>query len=102
MLTNTCVRCLSRMRNNVARCRRSALHAALIASLAGCSGPATPAVSTATPAVPPAPELVRLETGDARGVRAADAIAWKGLPYAAPPVGELRWRAPEPATAWAG
>lgn len=28
--------------------------------------------------------------------------AWKGLPYAAPPVGPLRWRAPEPAPGWDG
>ena len=28
--------------------------------------------------------------------------AWLGLPYAAPPVGELRWKAPEPAAKWAG
>ena len=26
--------------------------------------------------------------------------AWRGLPYAAPPVGPLRWRAPEPAPGW--
>ncbi len=32
---------------------------------------------------------------DARGVR-----AYKGLPYAAPPVGPLRWRAPAPAQPW--
>ena len=28
--------------------------------------------------------------------------AWLGIPYAAPPVGPLRWRAPRPAAAWAG
>ncbi|MEZ4282080.1 MAG: carboxylesterase family protein [Myxococcota bacterium] len=28
--------------------------------------------------------------------------AWRGLPYAAPPVGDLRWRAPEPAPGWEG
>jgi para-nitrobenzyl esterase len=28
--------------------------------------------------------------------------AWRGLPYAAPPVGPLRWRAPEPAPGWEG
>jgi len=27
---------------------------------------------------------------------------WRGIPYAAPPVGDLRWRAPEPAKPWTG
>ena len=29
-------------------------------------------------------------------------IAWKGIPFAAPPVGQRRWRAPEPVVPWPG
>jgi len=35
--------------------------------------------------------------------RAGDGVrVWRGIPYARPPVGELRWKAPRPARPWQG
>ncbi len=48
--------------------------------------------------------FLTIETGNlARGeADAAGVWSFKGIPYAAPPVGELRWRAPRPVTPWSG
>jgi len=48
--------------------------------------------------------VVKTENGLVRGLPAADPriTAFKGIPFAAPPVGELRWRAPQPAASWEG
>lgn len=37
-----------------------------------------------------------------RSVAAGDQVAFLGVPYAAPPVGNLRWKPPEPVAAWSG
>ena len=41
-----------------------------------------------------------VETGDVEGVLDETLAVYKAIPYAAPPVGELRWREPQPAKAW--
>ena len=49
-------------------------------------------------------EPVHLDSGLVSGIAASDAAVrvFRGIPYAAPPVGKLRWRAPQPAAHWDG
>ncbi|MEP6789262.1 MAG: carboxylesterase/lipase family protein [Acidobacteriota bacterium] len=46
--------------------------------------------------------VVKTQTGDVSGVVDNNVFAFKGIPFAAPPVGNLRWREPKPAAAWQG
>ena len=46
--------------------------------------------------------VVQVQTGQLQGVIENDMHAFKGVPFSAPPVGELRWRPPQPALPWAG
>jgi para-nitrobenzyl esterase len=49
-------------------------------------------------------EPVRLDSGLVSGIAGSDPAVrvFKGIPYAAPPVGELRWRPPQPTSHWDG
>lgn len=61
-------------------------------------------VGCGSAAVAALPEPVRLDAGLVSGVagKAPTVRVFKGIPYAAPPVGELRWRAPQAVTPWQG
>ncbi|WP_405061774.1 carboxylesterase family protein [Kribbella sp. NBC_01505] len=48
------------------------------------------------------PAVVRLQDGVVRGVTGPSTITFQGIPYAAPPVGKLRWAAPHRPAAWSG
>jgi para-nitrobenzyl esterase len=49
-----------------------------------------------------AAELALTASGAISGVREPGLIVYKGVPFAAPPVGELRWRSPASTQPWAG
>jgi para-nitrobenzyl esterase len=68
---------------------RSASVLVFVVSLAACA--------TMKPDAP-----VRVEGGLLTGSVEGDVVSFKGIPYAAPPVGNLRWRAPQPVRPWQG
>lgn len=45
---------------------------------------------------------VTVASGALQGVVEGEVVAFKGVPFAAPPVGDLRWRPPQPAASWSG
>src|ERR1700720_2835281 len=61
-------------------------------------------VISALPVRAAIPEPVRVESGLVSGVPGAfpEIRIFKGLPFAEPPVGDLRWRPPQPAQKWEG
>lgn len=55
-----------------------------------------------SPAQPDGPTVVAVDSGKVRGAHVGAMLTWKGIPYAAPPVGANRWREPQPVAPWAG
>lgn len=47
-------------------------------------------------------EVVCTTQGAVQGIAEGATVAFKGIPYAAPPVGKLRWHSPQPARPWTG
>mgnify|MGYP003578349760 CR=1 FL=1 len=51
------------------------------------------------------PEQVKIESGllsGTAGTTQTSVRVFKGVPFAAPPLGDLRWKAPQPAAKWDG
>jgi para-nitrobenzyl esterase len=56
----------------------------------------------ATHPLPAGLEVVKTDAGSLSSVSAGGVSAYLGIPFAAPPVGGLRWRPPQPARPWEG
>jgi para-nitrobenzyl esterase len=66
------------------------------------AGLALTALIVAPAVAAPAPSVVKVDTGQLQGAVSDGVLAFKGVPFAEQPVGELRWRPPQPAKAWTG
>lgn len=67
----------------------------------GALSPAAAGPSAAPRAGPVGP-VVRIASGSVSGAESRGVLSFVGIPFAAPPVGDLRWRPPQPVTPWAG
>lgn len=46
--------------------------------------------------------IIQTDKGKVSGIANNDLQVFKGIPFAAPPIGDLRWKAPQPVAAWQG
>ena len=83
---------------SLAQLRYLALALAALAAplVANAQAPAAPASDTASD------PIVKTTEGVLKGSAADGVASFKGIPYAAPPVGALRWRPPQPKAGWKG
>ncbi|GAB7550546.1 carboxylesterase/lipase family protein [Novosphingobium sp. 11B] len=78
-------------------------HVAVAATLLAATAPGLVGMACATgaPGNLMVPEAATL-SGTVAGAAQGDVEVFRGIPYAAPPTGNLRWRAPQPVPAWKG
>ncbi|MBB3753460.1 para-nitrobenzyl esterase [Mycolicibacterium sp. BK634] len=91
-----------RDRSSGRRFRRAMGLLAGVAILAACSKGATQTPPRPAPVAQPEPAVVQTAAGAVRGVVAPGYRVFDGVPYAAAPVGPLRFQPPQPAASWPG
>jgi para-nitrobenzyl esterase len=72
--------------------------ASAVLALSALASMAAPTMGIAADADP----VVRIDSGQLAGVVREGVVAFKGVPYAAAPVGDLRWRPPRAVEPWSG
>ena len=91
---------------NTTHSRRALLAAFCVAltalTVAGAGAAAADADVAAAAASSVRGPIVTIKGGAVRGVAVAGGYAFRGLPYAAPPTGDLRWRASRRPASWKG
>ncbi|HYC66785.1 carboxylesterase/lipase family protein [Brevundimonas sp.] len=86
------------MNGHVARAARVAFAGCLAGGLMACAALSPASASSA----PPDPLTVSAPAGAVRGRAEGDILTFRGIPYAASPTGQNRWRPPLPAEPWSG
>ncbi len=84
--------------------RRQILTAAVAAILlAGCQGQQAQQQEQQCCKAAASP-ILNIEGGQVQGVptETKDVFVFRGIPYAAPPIGDLRWKEPQPVVPWKG
>jgi hypothetical protein len=90
----------ARLRLHGTRCARSPVCARLL--FAVLTLPFLQGSAENPPAAVGGSPIAEVAGGKLRGLQYETAVVFKGIPYARPPIDDLRWREPQPVVTWSG